>query len=42
MVPVEKIRTRYYEKIFETSFVPKAIEEHVVEVKPVEKTQMKV
>lgn len=42
MVPVEKVRTKYYEKIFETSFVPKAIEEHIVEVKPVEKTQMKV
>ena len=42
MVPVEKTRTKYAEKIIETSFVPKKVEEVVMEVEPVQKQQMRV
>ena len=39
MVPVEKTRTKYAEKVIETSYVPKKIEEVVMEVEAVERHQ---
>ena len=34
-VPVEKTRTKYEERVYEINYIPKAIEETVMEVKPV-------
>jgi hypothetical protein len=39
---VQKTRTKYYEKIHEINYVPKAVEEHVMELQPVEKVQKRV
>lgn len=42
LVPVERVKINYYEKIIETQYVPQAIEEIVTETIAVEKEEMKV
>jgi len=41
-VPVEKTRTKYEERVFEISYIPKAIEETVMETRPVERVTKKI
>jgi len=39
---VERVKINYYEKIYETQYVPQAIEEIVTETVPMEKEVLKV
>ena len=42
LVPVERVKINYYEKVYETQYVPTAIEEIVNETVLVEKDVLKV